>query len=73
MLLWSRPPCLLKAVIVNLKDDPTTALRGVLWSYRGGWFTLVDAYVLKASIDPARVDGQVVIHRDNVAFFQVLP
>ena len=77
-MTWSwfwfwQPPCVLRTVIANLKDDPTTAIRGVLWSARGGWFVLRDGYALKAGNDPAKIDGDVVLHRSNVSFFQVLP
>lgn len=71
--LWWRPPCLLRAVVVNLKDDPTTALRGVLWQARGPWLTLVQAELLKTTEAPVRLDGEAVVHRDNVAFIQALP
>jgi len=60
-------------VIVNLKDDPAAALRGVLWSSRGAWLTLRDVSVLRVGAEPARLDGDVVLHRANVAFIQVLP
>jgi hypothetical protein len=73
LLDWVRAPCLLRTVIVNLKNDPTTALRGALWSQRGGWFVLRNASVLKPNVEPMVVDGEIVIHRDHVAFFQVLP
>lgn len=72
-LLWWRPPCLLRSVIVNLRDEPATALRGVLWSSRGSWLTLKDCAALKASQPPAKMDGDVVVHRDQVLFLQVLP
>jgi hypothetical protein len=72
-LTFWRPPCLLRAVIVNLKDDPTTALKGVLWATRGPWFTLRSASLLKPNVPPTPIDGDVVVHRTNVAFFQVLP
>jgi hypothetical protein len=71
-LFWWRPPCLLRSVIVNLKDDPTTAIRGVLWSTRGPWCTFKDASLLRAG-PPTPVDGEIVIHRDNIAFLQVTP
>jgi hypothetical protein len=67
------PPCLLRATIVNLKDDPSTAIRGVLWSSRGHWLTFRDCSLLKAGQPPARMDGEVVIPRANVAFLQVVP
>lgn len=72
-LCWWRPPCLLRAVIVNLRDDPSTAIRGVLWSSRGAWLTLKDCSLLKPGQPPAPMDGDVVVERPNVAFLQVLP
>jgi len=60
-------------VIVNLKDDPTTAIKGVLWSSRGPWLTLSSAALLKPSLPPTPIDGDVIVHRDNVSFVQVLP
>jgi hypothetical protein len=71
-LYWWRPPCLLRAVIVNMKDDPT-AIRGVLWSSRGAWLTFRDCSLLPPTGNPTRIDGEVVLHRDNLAFLQVLP
>lgn len=57
---------------MNLKNEPT-ALRGVLWSARGPWLTLVEASLLKGGADPIRVDGEVVLHRTAVLFIQVMP
>jgi hypothetical protein len=71
-LAFWRPPCLCRRVLVTLVSDEATALQGVLWSSRGAWFTLKDAAVLKARMPPAPLDGEVVIHRRNIAFFQVL-
>jgi hypothetical protein len=70
---WWRPPCLLRPVMVNLKDDPTTSLQGVLWQARGPWLTLRAGSILRAGADPVAADGELVVHRDNVAFIQVLP
>lgn len=69
---WWRPPCLLREVIVNLKDDPGTAIRGVLWSSRGAWLTLRNASLLRTAGEPSAVDGEVVVHRSNVSFLQVV-
>jgi hypothetical protein len=71
-VLWWRPPCLLRTVIVNLKSDADTALRGVLWRARGPWLVLRDVSLLHASAKPAPVDGEVIVHRDNIAFVQAL-
>jgi len=70
-LLWWRPPCLLRLVIVNLKAEET-ALRGVLWRSRGAWLTLRNASILKTDGSAAPLDGEVVVHRSNIAFLQVL-
>lgn len=72
-LFWWRPPCLLRAVIVNLISDQTTAIKGVLWSSRGAWLTLREASALHGHATPTPLDGEVVIHRTNIAFIQVLP
>ena len=72
-LMWWRPPCLLRPVIVNLVSDPEHALKGVLWQCRGAWLVLKDATVLKAGSPALKVDGEVVIYRSNVAFIEVLP
>jgi hypothetical protein len=56
-----------------LKDDPATAIKGVLWRARGAWLVLVHAELLKAASAPTPVDGDVVVHRSNVAFLQVIP
>lgn len=63
---------MLRAVIANLKDN-RQAIRGVLWETRGPWFTLTDAQLLTVGEPPSPIDGTAVLHRDNVAFFQVLP
>lgn len=72
-LLWWRPPCLLRAVIVNLKDEQDTAIRGLLWQSRGAWLVIREASLLRANAAPTPVDGEIVMHRENVAFLQVLP
>lgn len=71
-LLFWRPPCLLRAVIVNLTSDSESAIKGVLWSARGPWLTFKECALLKAHLTTP-IDGDVVIHRSNVAFLQVLP
>ena len=70
-MFWWRPPCVLRTVIVVLRSDDETALRGVLWQSRGPWLVLRDVELLKPAAAPARVDGDAVVHRDNVAFLQV--
>lgn len=58
---------------MNFKHDSTEAFEGVFWSYRGGWMTLKDVSGLKAGAPPSKIPGDMVIHRSNVAFTQVLP
>lgn len=72
-LLWWRPPCLLRRVVVNLSHDSTEALEGVLWSSRGPWLTLRDVTALKAGVPPEPMKGDAVIHRSNIAYLQVAP
>lgn len=71
-LFWWRPPCLLRVVLVSLVSDPDLALRGVLWRSRGAWLVLKDGELVKPHGEPTKVDGELVIHRSNVAFLQVL-
>jgi hypothetical protein len=70
---WSRPPCILRTIVVNLKDEPDAAIRGVLWSARGPWLVLRNASALPAGAGAAPIDGEVVIHYANVQFIQILP
>lgn len=72
-LAWWRPPFLTRLVIVNVVSDPDAAFRGVLWQSRGAWLVLKQAAILKPNAEPTPLDGEVVIHRSNVSFIQVLP
>lgn len=72
-LLFWQPPCLLRRVVVNFTHDPTEAIEGVLWSYRGGWMTLRDVSGIRAGHQPEAMQGEVVIERAKIAYFQVLP
>lgn len=62
---------MLRSCIVNLKSDSTSAIQGVLWRTRGPWLTLRDAHYLVKGQPPTSMDGEVVIHRSNVAYLQV--
>lgn len=78
MSLWSwlafwRPPCVLRVVLVTLVSDKDTAIQGVLWRSRGAWLVIRDAALVQSRSAPMKADGEIVIHRDNVAFLQVLP
>jgi hypothetical protein len=78
--MWrsSSCPALLRTVIVNVKTDRDTALRGVLWQERGAWFVLRQPVLLNPLARDEKdrevaLPGEVVIARDNVEFFQVVP
>lgn len=71
-LCFWRPPCMLELVIVNRVDDPTSALRGVLYQSRGAWLVVKQAELLTSGEKPTAIDGEVVIHRDKVSFIQRL-
>lgn len=55
----------------------TPSLRGVLWQARGPWLTLKEpARLLEDSaghVQPDPLGGEIVIHRANVDYIQVLP
>jgi hypothetical protein len=68
-----RPPCLLRRVLVNVTYNPNEALQGVLWSHRQGWIVLRDVEALTSGQPAVKVDGEVVMHVDKVAYFQILP
>lgn len=72
-LAWWRPPCLLETVIVNQVTDRETAIRGVLWRSRGAWLVLKQCHMLTVGRDAVPIDGEIVIHRSQVAFIQRFP
>lgn len=63
---------LLRVVVVSLKHDPNSALRGVLWQSRGPWMVLREATAIEGRVERA-LDGEALVHRENVAFVQVVP
>lgn len=68
---WS-PPFVLKTVILTLVADPDSSLKGVVWQMRGDWIVLRTVELLKESrVTP--LDGEVIVHRRNVNFIQVVP
>jgi len=71
-LCWWRPPCLLRRVVLNFNYDTTEALEGVLWSSRGPWCVLREVSALKAGQPAMRMVGDVVVHRSQVAYLQVV-
>jgi hypothetical protein len=72
-LCFWRPPCLLRRVLVNCTHDSTEAFEGVLWAYRGGWLTFRDVSAIKVGQAAAKLPGEIVMHRSQVAYFQVAP
>jgi hypothetical protein len=72
-LSWWHPPFLHRLVYVNLISDPDTAISGVIWQVRGRWLVIRKAAFHKGKLPPAKIDGEAVIDRDNVAFVQVMP
>ena len=70
---WWHAPAMLRTVIVNRTDRTDEAFRAVLWKQRGPWLILRDSSLLRAGHDPAPLDGEILIHRERVAFLQVLP
>ena len=59
---------------MTLKSEQDTALKGVLWQTRGPWLVLRNVFLISgsASAPEVRMDGEVIVHRDNVTFLQVL-
>lgn len=72
-LRWWRHPALYHRVLVNLKSDDPPAIQGVLWQSRGAWLVLRKASLTPAHGEALPVDGEVVVHRDNVSFIQIFP
>lgn len=66
---WWRPPVMLRACIVNLKDGQ--AMKGVLWQSRGPWLTFRNCVALVEGQPTQPIDGDVVVHRSNLLFLQV--
>jgi hypothetical protein len=72
MGIWPwRPPYYRRSIICNLKSGET--LSGVLLTTRGPWYVLSRSALLQAGQAPTSIDGDAVIHRENIAFTQVLP
>lgn len=67
-----QPPCLARRVIVNLQSTDDEVIRGVLWTTRGYYLVLKDCEGLKEGKPPEQMRGEVIVHRSNVAFLQVL-
>ena len=60
----------LKQIIINTKTD--RAFRGLLWEKRRRILVLRSVEMVKPGGDVVKVDGEVVIERENVDFIQVV-
>jgi hypothetical protein len=69
--LIGRVPCIRRQVIVNFTDG-RTAIRGVLFGESGSWLTLKQAAMLSQTTAAVPMDGDVVVHRSQVLFLQVV-
>lgn len=68
MLGWRRL-AVRRRVVVNLKAGG--AIRGILWSQRGGLLELRHAEVLDEGARATPAAGSVIVERSNVDFVQV--
>lgn len=69
----TRAPGLRRIVLINLARSPDQAVRGVLFSRHGGYYLLKQAAVVQHDGSTIALDGDVLIHRDEILFSQVLP
>ena len=67
-----RAPMTAHRCIVTLASSEAVALRGIWWRQRGPWIVLRDVAALPPQGPAVPMDGEVVVHRQNVAFVQVL-
>lgn len=70
MRFWRRHPALNHRVLVSLKTDK--AVTGVLWARRGGFVVVKQAELLEPKMEPATLDGEVVVDVANIDFIQIL-
>jgi len=70
--MWGRPPFHLRSVLVTLKTEDDTTARGIAWQTRGNWLVFRNVELLRPNVAPVKVDGELVIPRENIAFIQML-
>lgn len=58
------------SIILNTKDGST--FKGVLWRKFGGLIELRAAEMIAPTAQSVPVDGQLIIERSNVSYYQVL-
>lgn len=68
-MLGFRRTLLRKKVVVNLLTD--RAFVGILWAQRGPLLVLRNVVMHEPGSEPASVDGEVVVERDQVEFIQI--
>lgn len=67
--LWARRLMVRRKVLVALHTGQ--AVTGVLWARRDRFLVLKDAELLEPGAEPTRMDGDVIVERDQVTYVQV--
>lgn len=68
-LVWARRLQVRRKVLVALHTGQ--AIQGVLWTRRNNFLVLKDAQLLEPGAQPTRMDGDVIVERDQVLYVQV--
>ena len=70
--LWlQRPPAMRRRVVINFTRE-SHAIVGVLWGARGSWLQVRDAALVGLDGSRQPLDGEQLVHRDQVSFIQVV-
>lgn len=69
-VLWARRLMTRRRVLVQLRSG--NAVVGTLWVRRGRTLVLKSAELLEPSADPTKMDGDVIVDRDQVEFVQAV-
>jgi hypothetical protein len=62
-----------RPVLINFVHQEHGAVRGVLFSRRAEYFCLKNAALVQSDGSLVPIDGDVLIHRAQIVFLQVLP
>jgi hypothetical protein len=68
-LVWGRRLQVRRKVLVALNTGQ--AITGVLWTRRAQFLVIKDAQLLEPGVEPTRMDGDVIVERDQVTYVQV--
>lgn len=68
-LVWARRLVVRRKVLVALRTGQ--AVTGLLWTRRNRFLVLKDAQLLEPGVEPTRMDGDVIIEREQVLYTQV--